>query len=401
MHGIGALTNIMRRQWLRAWRGRLHRSLSPVTTLTEPEARRARVLAWLLLTLVLLLLATLVLVLLVNDAADPRQNLYTVLIAGLLTVLMLAYFLTRTGRYRTAVWLTIACSVVGPWGAIALDQTIIQGDFVPLVYIVLSILLCSILLSARVTMLLAAVQVLVLLSFPQVSPATAAINWPSLLAFIIFTSALGVVSNVIIRKDLEQIERQAHLLRASEARLRDLSVRDPLTGLFNRRYMEETLDRELQRATRTDGSLGIIIADVDHFKRFNDTHGHMAGDALLCQLSTCFRLHVRGADIICRYGGEEFVFILPGASLEATAARAERLRLDIRHLPMHHAGRIFTGITISLGVAIYPDHGTTGSVVLHAADTALYRAKNDGRDRVAVAEPLLAPAPAAGPPANC
>jgi diguanylate cyclase (GGDEF)-like protein len=168
--------------------------------------------------------------------------------------------------------------------------------------------------------------------------------------------------------------------------LRHQSIRDPLTGLFNRRYMEETLERETRRVARARRPLGIIMLDVDHFKLFNDTFGHDAGDALLRELGNFMRAHVRGEDVACRYGGEEFTLILPEASLEVTRERAEHLCDDIKHLHAQYHDQPLGTVTLSLGVAVFPDHGLTSEAVLHAADAALYRAKREGRDRVVVAE---------------
>ncbi len=168
--------------------------------------------------------------------------------------------------------------------------------------------------------------------------------------------------------------------------LRHQSIRDPLTGLFNRRYMEETLERETRRVARAQRPLGLIMLDMDHFKLFNDTFGHDAGDALLREFGSFLRAHVRGEDVACRYGGEEFTLILPEASLEVTRQRAEHLRGDIKHLHVPYRDQPLGAVTLSLGVAIFPDHGSTGEAVLKAADAALYRAKREGRDRVIVAE---------------
>ncbi len=167
--------------------------------------------------------------------------------------------------------------------------------------------------------------------------------------------------------------------------LRHQSIRDPLTGLFNRRYMEETLERETRRVARAQRPLGIIMLDVDHFKLFNDTFGHDAGDALLREFGNFLRAHVRGEDVACRYGGEEFTLILPEASLEVTRQRAEHLRDDIKHLHAQYHDQPLGAVMLSLGVAVFPDHGSTGEAVLKAADAALYRAKREGRDRVVVA----------------
>jgi diguanylate cyclase (GGDEF)-like protein/PAS domain S-box-containing protein len=167
--------------------------------------------------------------------------------------------------------------------------------------------------------------------------------------------------------------------------LREQSIRDPLTGLFNRRYLEEALKQQLSRVSRTQHPLGVIMLDIDHFKQVNDTYGHAMGDALLRELGQLLISHVRAEDIACRYGGEEFIVIMPDASLAVTQERAEFLRQAIRMVRVQHGGLLLEGVTLSLGVAVYPQHGQTKDDVLRAADGALYGAKQAGRDRVVVA----------------
>ncbi len=167
-------------------------------------------------------------------------------------------------------------------------------------------------------------------------------------------------------------------------RLRSQSIRDPLTNLYNRRYMEESLDREMRRAARGRYPVGIIMLDLDHFKRFNDAFGHDAGDALLREVGGVLQRSIRGEDIACRRSGEEFALILPEASLADASRRAEQLREAIRGLSIEYRRQPLGSITVSLGVAIFPAHGPTAEAVLRAADTALYQAKEWGRDRVAV-----------------
>ena len=184
---------------------------------------------------------------------------------------------------------------------------------------------------------------------------------------------------------VEQISMALSNLKLRQA-LREQSIHDPLTGLYNRRYMEEVLKQQLSRVTRQLHPLGIIMIDIDHFKDFNDTYGHAAGDVLLSELGRFLQSHIRGEDIACRYGGEEFILIMPDASLETAQQRAEDLRNDIRHMQLQNAVQSYKGITLSIGVAIYPLHGRTIEAVLHAADVALYRAKQEGRDRVVVTD---------------
>ncbi len=164
--------------------------------------------------------------------------------------------------------------------------------------------------------------------------------------------------------------------------LRQQSIRDALTGLFNRRYMEETLERELSRAEREEKPVSVIMFDIDHFKQFNDLSGHDAGDALLRELGIFLNKSVRGGDIVCRYGGEEFLAVLPSADVENARERAEELRLGVKNMLVYHLGKPLAKCTISLGVATFPTNARDSETLLKAADTALYRAKNEGRDRV-------------------
>ncbi|MGH8727494.1 MAG: diguanylate cyclase [Burkholderiales bacterium] len=162
------------------------------------------------------------------------------------------------------------------------------------------------------------------------------------------------------------------------------AIRDPLTGLFNRRYLEEALEREVLRCARKKRALGMIMLDLDHFKTFNDTSGHEAGDAMLKALSYFLLDNVRAEDIVCRYGGEEFLLIMPEASLDLARQRAEQLRQEVKGLTVQHEGNALGTVTLSLGVAAFPQHGATVNDLLRAADAALYSAKQEGRDRVAV-----------------
>ena len=162
-------------------------------------------------------------------------------------------------------------------------------------------------------------------------------------------------------------------------------IHDPLTGLFNRRYLEETLEREIHRIGRKRSTVGFIMMDLDHLKPFNDIYGHEAGDQLLQALGKFLKTQVRVEDIACRYGGDEFVLIMPEASLDITQQRAEEIRREVPHLQVVSQGRPLESSTISLGVAIFPDHGATVEDVLRAADDALYKAKAAGCNRVVVA----------------
>ena len=189
-----------------------------------------------------------------------------------------------------------------------------------------------------------------------------------------------------LRATNARLVRELAALKEREAQAQRLADRDPLTGLYNRRYLQEMLDREIRRAIRSEQHLGILMLDLDHFKNFNDTYGHEAGDAVLRETASFLIRSIRVEDFVCRYGGEEFVVVLPTADLRAAEARAERIRAKLRDLVVMHEGRSLGVITVSVGVAALPDHGMSEKELLQAADAALYRAKRAGRDRVVVAD---------------
>jgi diguanylate cyclase (GGDEF)-like protein len=168
------------------------------------------------------------------------------------------------------------------------------------------------------------------------------------------------------------------------SRLEEENIRDPLTGLFNRRYMEESLQREIYKCDRKQEILAIIMLDVDYFKQFNDSYGHLTGDALLRELGSFLQTNIRASDIACRYGGEELIVIMPETPLEFAQQRGEQIRQKVKNIQLKCEPQIDLTLSLSLGVACFPLHGLTAQAVIKAADTALYRAKREGRDRVMV-----------------
>lgn len=172
--------------------------------------------------------------------------------------------------------------------------------------------------------------------------------------------------------------------------LRRRAIRDPLTGLYNRRFLEESLSREVQRAERQRSTFAVVMVDVDHFKAFNDTFGHAAGDVVLKALAELMQTHFREEDVVCRFGGEEFTLVLTDMSLEAARDRVEELRAKVKELSLGHEGTNLGRVTISAGLSAYPRHGRTMNKLLTVADRMVYRAKLGGRDRVVQADESIA-----------
>jgi diguanylate cyclase (GGDEF)-like protein len=166
--------------------------------------------------------------------------------------------------------------------------------------------------------------------------------------------------------------------------LREQSIRDPLTRLFNRRFLEESLERELQLAGRKNQSIAVLFLDLDHFKRFNDTFGHDAGDMVLQSIADLFRNFFRSTDICCRYGGEEFAIILPESSSQDAVIRADALRSHVKRLRLQYKKQNLGQLTLSAGIAAFPEHGSASEELLKIADQCLYESKTRGRDVVTV-----------------
>jgi diguanylate cyclase (GGDEF)-like protein len=182
----------------------------------------------------------------------------------------------------------------------------------------------------------------------------------------------------------EQIALAVSNIRLRE-NLRQQTIRDPLTGLYNRRFLEESLNREIARSKRSGARFALLVIDVDHFKRFNDTYGHDAGDSVLHSVGRALQDTRRQGDIVCRYGGEEFVIVLPDTDRQGATVVSTRVLQMVRSLNLSHGGRDLGQVTVSLGLATFPENGDTAKTIIQSADKALYAAKGAGRDRMMAA----------------
>lgn len=185
------------------------------------------------------------------------------------------------------------------------------------------------------------------------------------------------------------ISEQVGLAIANQNLRRSLSeqaTRDALTGLYNRRFLMDTFPIEISRAEREGKILGVMMMDLDHFKKFNDTYGHACGDEVLSKLGAVIRRCTRGHDLCCRYGGEEFAIILQESSVEGVSHIAERICQTVREMEIIHAGQTIANLSISIGISIYPAHGNTPDELLKQADSVLYQVKENGRDGFQIAE---------------
>lgn len=205
-----------------------------------------------------------------------------------------------------------------------------------------------------------------------------------------------VTDRWLVEQQIREANRELHTrlteIEALQQELRALATRDPLTNLYNRRYLEEALENELARAERDGSPIAVIMLDADKFKRINDLHGHKAGDMALQALARIIHLYIRKSDIACRYGGEEFVIVMPHTGVEVARERAEKIREDFRRVDFIGPGTA-AETSLSIGIAVYPLSGLRGEEVLDAADQAMYAAKMEGGNRIRLqTEPVVKPA---------
>ena len=229
-------------------------------------------------------------------------------------------------------------------------------------------------------------------------------QWVTFTTLFGFTSGLTYYINqgtksalALARKEIEQRKQAEQSLKATneelhlrvfevqrlQAELHEQTIHDPLTGLYNRRYLSDALAREIMQAKRANSTLTFVMADIDHFKFVNDSYGHLAGDEVLVQVASLLKKHARGSDIACRYGGEEFLLVFPGTSLEFARKRAEEIQQNCAALSIQHEGKNIA-VMLSFGVAAYPDHGQQWEQIIVKADKALYQSKCNGRNQVTV-----------------
>ena len=213
---------------------------------------------------------------------------------------------------------------------------------------------------------------------PLVAEDTGEINGRVILAY-------NITERKLLENELKNtnkaLEAKIDEVEFLKERLQEQAIRDPLTGVYNRRFLAEILEKEISKAEREHLPVSVVMMDVDHFKNFNDTYGHKCGDIVLIDLAKYLTDNSRQSDVVCRYGGEEFIILMPGASLQDAYERAEAWRQGYTSKVIEYEGKLLT-TSFSAGVASFPIHGETGEAILHNADHALYQSKSNGRNRV-------------------
>ena len=323
--------------------------------------------AWIFAALHFLLYPQLVYVACLRSNDQRRTEMNSLLVDGLLLGMW-------AGGLGFPVWISFICMV-----AVTVNLTVFRGRIG--------------FLQAWMALGAGAALGQLAMGFP-LSPDT---GWPTTFLAILSISAYVIVvaesgyaravqlheARARLRANELELKRQLQEISALQARLREQANRDPLTGLYNRRYVDDTLERELQRCERDGEALAVVLLDIDNFKDVNDIHGHQAGDEVLKMLAQLLSRHVRGGDVASRYGGEEFMLLLPGTDAKVAAHRAQEWREAFASQSvLFQEARIVT--TLSVGIAAYPVHGSNAAELIRAADLALYRAKANGRNEVRV-----------------
>lgn len=216
---------------------------------------------------------------------------------------------------------------------------------------------------------------------PQTSLTTTLLCMLALTLYLLMFAHDAYTRGLALRQSRKQLATRIAEITSLQARLQDQAARDPLTGLFNRRHLDAALARELADGNHRSAPLSLVMLDIDRFKRINDTYGHAAGDEMIKALARLLAWRVRGQDLACRYGGEEFLLMLPGTGMQAAAQLAESLRKEFEELRVEFEGRRLAA-TVSFGIAAFPEHEADPQTLLRRADKALYAAKLQGRNRV-------------------
>ena len=302
---------------------------------------------------------------------------YIVLVTVVFLLILIAILLYSQKKIVLSSYILVLSGAIGPWWSALVDPSILQGNLLPLVYIAIPILLSSFFLPTGIMISISVIQIIGLVLFALYFNFNLAGGISSLVFFLIFILTSSLTFNI----------RNKHNKRIISKQILDLenqSMHDPLTGLYNRRFLGGFLEREFARLNRSGGNLSIIILDIDHFKQYNDTYGHACGDDVLVNISNLLNTNFRSSDIICRYGGDEFLIVLNDSTIDDALLKAQTLQKLVAEKTVICEVGSDVQATLSIGIAGFPTHGRTHSDVIRSADQALFLAKEKGKNRIEV-----------------
>ncbi len=329
---------------------------------------RSQLLKWLQPFILVLLGIVFILTIRINAPGSYERQAYSFLILLLAVIDILAYWAAVLQKYRLSSLLTIAITLIGSWTAIIIDSRFGLTEFFPLIYVTIAVLLSGVLLPIVFTIVIAAVQLVILTFIVFHSPALMEYNWASFLSYVLIVSVLCIVANYISTHQLKSFQES--------------SIRDHLTGLLNRRYFDVTLEDKIQRGISRDFTYCVMLMDIDNFKKYNDNYSHATGDVILQRVATFLSEDLDRHAIVCRYGGDEFAIIIPDTNHKQLYEIAERLRTNVKPLDITDICDAQDQLSLSIGLAMFPDNGETAEVLMEHADRNLMLAKELGKDRV-------------------
>ncbi len=329
---------------------------------------RGQLLRWTLPFILILLMLVFVFTLRTNPSNSYKRLAYSLLIGALAIIDGFALGAAVKKKYLLSSLLTVGMGLLGSWGTIWIESQMGLTDFFPLVYVTISVLFSSMLLSPLLTIILSSVQVIALTALVLQSPTLMAKNWSSFISYVLIVSVLGIVFNFIATSQLK--------------RLKESSIRDHLTGLLNRRYFDVTLEDTIRRGRPKGFTYGIMMIDIDNFKNYNDKYGHATGDVILQRVATFLSDALERHSFVCRFGGDEFAIIIPDIKGDMLVAIAQNLREKVKGLDITDICFDQDKLSLTIGLALFPENGASATALMKHADKNLMLAKGLGKDRV-------------------
>lgn len=336
----------------------------------ETHDIRSQLLRWLHPFIFGLLLIVFILVLHINPPGSYARQGYSLLIGLLAIITAIAHYTSLKHNYPLSSLLTVILALIGAWGAIIIDSRYGITEFFPLIYVTITVLLSSVLLPLLLTISLAGVQFVMITLLIFQHPALMAKNWPSFLSFVLILFVLSIVANYISSHQLKQF--------------RESSIRDHLTGLLNRRYFDATLEEKIHRGLSKESVYGVMLMDIDNFKKYNDQYSHATGDEILQRVGLFLQEKLELQSVVCRHGGDEFAIIVPNTNHLQLYSMAEALRTEAKELQISDICQRGERLSLSIGLALFPENGQTAEEIMDHADRNLMLAKEMGKDRVMV-----------------
>ncbi len=328
---------------------------------------RGTFLSWLLPFILLILIYELYLVYL-YPKGNNEKGLFYILLSFFLILSIVAFYFTLKGKNGISSYLTIIIATAGTWGSVLVEYFSGKLEFFPLIFISINVVLSSLLVATVFTTILSVLQIIGLyVVFDATTPIVRA-EWGNFMAYILIISILSIGTSYIIGTHIRQ--------------LKDRAIKDYLTGLFSRRYFDETLNTMIQRSSSDETNFGVILIDVDNFKRYNDAYGHYVGDKILQTVSQFLSDEVEDKDLVFRHGGDEFSIIIKDTTHENLYTKAQAMIDTIDHLDFSDFGFDFNHLTLSMGIALFPTNGTTEIDLMQHADRRLFASKAMGKNQV-------------------